>query len=76
MLDSIFSPFMTEEDMYKLIDRQIDLAGGQAAFARNFGLSPQYVNDLVQRRRHPGGKVAEALGFEKVVYYVRKETYL
>lgn len=44
----------------------------QAAYAKDKGLSAQYVNDVVQGHREPGPTVLDALGLEKVVTYRRK----
>jgi len=46
---------------------------GQAAWARTHGVSPAYVNDVLNGRRDPGPKILAAIGFEKVVTYRPKE---
>lgn len=73
-MDNIYSPFMTEEDFIRLLKRQIDVFPTAKDFAKTYGLSEPYVNDLVHGRRSPGKKALKALGLKKVVYFVRDES--
>ncbi len=41
----------------------------QAAFAKQLGISPQYLGDVLNGRREPGGTILHAIGFERVVRY-------
>lgn len=41
----------------------------QAQFAREHGVSLQYLNDFLRGRRDAGKKLLQALGYEKVVVY-------
>lgn len=41
----------------------------RSAFARENGLSPSYVNEVIGGSREPGEKVLKVLGLEKVVSY-------
>ena len=41
----------------------------QAAFAKEFGFSPQYLGDVLNGRRDPGEKILDAVGYERVVTY-------
>jgi hypothetical protein len=43
----------------------------QAAVAKELGISPQYLNDVLQKRRLIGKKILEALGLERSIVYVR-----
>lgn len=47
---------------------------GQKAAAKRLGISPQYLNDIIRKRREPGDKVLKALKLKKVISYrqVRK----
>lgn len=44
----------------------------QAQWAREHGISPGYVNDVLNGRREPGKAILEALGLERVVSYREK----
>jgi len=46
----------------------------QVAVARELGVSPAYISDILQLRREPGPKVLDALGLEREVRYRRKNT--
>jgi hypothetical protein len=43
----------------------------QAYVANELGISPQYLNDVLRRRREVGKKILDALGLERVVGYVK-----
>ena len=60
---------LTLTDVIKLLITQIDLCGSQKTVAFNFGISPQYLSDILRHRREPGGKVLRVLGLKKVVTY-------
>lgn len=45
--------------------------GSQKAFAERAGVSAQYVNDVLQRRREPGTAITQALGLERITAYRR-----
>ncbi len=45
--------------------------GSQKAFAERAGVSGAYVNDVLQRRREPGGAITQALGLERITAYRR-----
>lgn len=44
-------------------------AGGQRAFAEQIKVSPQYVSDVLRKRRDPGDKILKAMGLRRVVTY-------
>lgn len=44
-------------------------AGGQKAWAQTVGVSPSYVNDVLNARREPGQAILDALGLVRVVRY-------
>ena len=50
----------------------IRLLGSQKAAAKRWGISPQYLHDVINGRRQPGKSVCDALGFERVVVYQPK----
>lgn len=71
-MDSIYSPYKTYDDVIYLLKRQIEILGSQKTFAKTFGLSCAYVNDVVHGRKKPGPKILDALYLEAVTYYIRK----
>lgn len=58
------------EDVITLLARRCGEAGSQRAFAEAKGVSPQYITDVLRRKREPGQMVLDALGLKKVVTYV------
>ena len=52
----------------RLMDR-IEQAGSQEQFAREAGVSAQYVSDVLHKRRDFGPKLLKALGLERVTMY-------
>lgn len=51
--------------------RAIGEAGSQTLFARAHGIAKSYLSDILAGRREIGPAVYKALGFERVVEYVR-----
>lgn len=47
------------------------VAGSQAAWAAENGISPQFVCDVLQGRRAPTERLARALGYRRVVSFER-----
>lgn len=47
--------------------------GGQKAAAKEWGISAQYLNDILRGRRDVGQSVLDAMGFERIVLYKVKE---
>ena len=41
----------------------------QKRIAKKFGLSPSYINDVLQRKREPGEKLLRELGYKKIIRY-------
>lgn len=56
----------------EIIRRATFKAGSQKAFAVTAGLSPAYVNDVLQHRRDPADAILEAVGLERDTVYRRK----
>lgn len=46
-----------------------EAAGGQQAWAKLHGISPQYVSDVLNARRDPGASILRALGWRRIVTY-------
>lgn len=49
--------------------RLMEYGGEQQQFARELGVSPQYLSDVLHRRREPGDAILRGLGVERVVLY-------
>lgn len=64
---------MNEQDVLDRLRAAIELAGSQKRFAEQHGISLQYVNDVLRKRREPGQKILDALGIERFVNYREKE---
>ena len=55
-----------------LLRRSFDRAGGQAAWARRYNLSPAYVSEVNRGKRPPSEKVLAALGLVREEKTYRK----
>lgn len=64
-------PCLTETEMLEKIREMAKACpGAQKGMASSFGLSPQYINDLVHGRRSITDRVAIHLGYRMVVIFV------
>lgn len=61
----------SEEQIRDLLREECELAGSQKAWADANGLSEVHVSDILRARRQPGEKILAALGYRKVVGFVR-----
>lgn len=61
---------MTIDGILKILRARIETEGSQMAVARNLGVSPQYLSDVLRRQREPGEKILEPLGLKRQVFYV------
>lgn len=61
---------MTIDGILKILRARIETEGSQMAVARNLGVSPQYLSDVLRRQRSPGEKILEPLGLKRQVFYV------
>lgn len=61
---------LTEGDVRTLLRGACRRAGSQDAWARQTGLSPQHVSDVLLGRREPAGQVLRALGLSRRVRFV------
>jgi DNA-binding transcriptional regulator YdaS (Cro superfamily) len=55
-----------------LIRLAISVAGNQRKLAHEWSVSESYISDVLCGTREPGKKILEALGYERVVRYQRK----
>lgn len=63
---------MTADEFVQYLQKLVDQAGSQNALATRLGISLPYLNDILRRRREPGPKVLEPLGFQRIVTYERR----
>lgn len=63
---------ISEEEMMQMVLVRVADAGSQKAFAEQAKISESYLSDVLRDRRGIGDRIAEALGFERVVTYRRK----
>jgi len=63
---------MTDDKLIDLLRREIAAAGGQSAFARKAGISPQYISEVLRWNKPIGPRLLDALGIEKIITYRRK----
>lgn len=62
-------PWLDCEDVRRRLQKQVNAAGGQKAWAKKHGVSPSYVCDVLQRHRLPGDKITKAMGLEKALLW-------
>jgi hypothetical protein len=65
---------LTLNDVIAMLKKRCEEAGSQRAFALDSKISPQYITDVLRRKREPGQMVLDALGLEKVTTYREKES--
>ena len=63
---------MTKEAVLKVLRKRIAQRGAAAQYARNWGLSPSSLCDILAGRREPNDAVLDALGLVRVVTYKAK----
>jgi Helix-turn-helix. len=61
--------FMTLIDLVSNLQALTYGMGSQKDLAKDIGISPQYLHDILTGRREPGEKVCEYLGVERTVIY-------
>jgi hypothetical protein len=45
----------------------------QVDVARQLGVSPQYLHDVLKKRRQVGKKILDAMGYERHMVYVKRK---
>ena len=61
--------FATPDALLERLRIAIAQAGSQDAAAKRLGVSGAYLCDVMKRRREPGPKLLDALGYRRVVVY-------
>lgn len=64
---------LTLEDVIAILSRRCAEVGSQRAFAEANNISPQYITDVLRRKREPGQMILGALGLQKVTSYTQRE---
>lgn len=62
-----------ELDLKRALRAKVREAGSQARASTELNITQQYISDVLQGEKHPGRKLASALGFEPVTRYVRSD---
>lgn len=61
----------TEKELINILKQSISSNQTQKEIAKQIGVSPQYLHDILWERRKISEDVAKALGFEKVIMFKR-----
>lgn len=64
---------MNREQIVEKLYAMVEKVGSQAAVARELGVSPAYLNDILQGHRRPGKLILGALKLEAKTIYKPKE---
>ena len=60
---------MTQPQLIKKLNKMAEEAGSQAALAKQLGISPSYLSDVLNGLRNPGVSLLAPLGLEAVIEY-------
>jgi hypothetical protein len=55
-----------DDAVVHLLRAAIEREGSQTAFAKGSGVNRSYINEVLNGKRHAGGRVLKALGLRKV----------
>ncbi len=58
--------YRTEAQIRALLDARVHAAGTQITLAKELGISPVYISDVLRGRRQPGKTLLAALGYRRV----------
>ena len=58
---------MKRDDVVRLLHRMVDRAGSRAALAKEFGVSPAYIGDVLLGKGDPGPAILKVLGLRRQV---------
>lgn len=64
--------YYTQDEVNQLVDQAIAQLGNDNRFAKELGVSRQFIRHIKLERRSPGQKVLDYLGLERVVRYIPK----
>lgn len=63
---------LTDDDVRVLILREVDRAGSQAALARQWDISAQYLGDVLSRKRGVSESIGQRLGLRRETRWRRQ----
>lgn len=63
---------MTLDQIIRRLRNLAEIAGSQAALAKQIGVTPSYLSDVLTERRDPGPAILSYLGLTKT--YTREKT--
>ena len=64
---------MTRDELIELLQRKVQRAGTQAALAKELGITAAYLGDVLNGKRKPGPTLLNAIGFRRVITYVKDD---
>jgi phage portal protein BeeE len=60
---------LTEQEFVGELADYVQRCLNQRTAAKELGVSPQYLNDVLNGRRAPGEKLTRAMGYSRLTYY-------
>jgi hypothetical protein len=60
---------LTSAQLREQLEKAVEAAGTQTAWAKRHGISVAYVNDLLRERKEFSDAVARKLGYRRVLMY-------
>lgn len=76
VLDDVFAqriPFYFEGQLFMQLLLDIEKAGNQKEYAKQLGISEQYLSDIAANRRGISSKIAKKMGYMKQSVYFKLE---
>ena len=64
---------ITDKELLKILRKACDKAGSQRKWALEHDMSPAHVNDVLKGHRGAGKKILDALGYKRVVGFVKND---
>jgi len=61
----------TPDDVTTMLGAEIAKSGSQSALARECGVAPSYLHDVLHGRRWPGAKIISRLGLTEIRGFVK-----
>ena len=62
----------TNDELVKLLEKEIDRLGSQRRVAKAIGITPGFLNDVLQGRAPVTQQIAAYFGYSKVTGFVKK----
>jgi len=66
---------LNEQNMIAILEKACETAGSQRAWSEANGLSPAFVNDVLQGKRGVTDRIAEALGYVKFTGFYKSNAH-